>query len=114
MSTKENERIGHSVAGIASFVIGLVVLAAMLIGTRWAWVEVFDRGASAAFPGILVLFPMVHVPGVFFSLVGIGVGIAGVRDKTKKRIFAVLGIALNEYSALGIVAFEAWFFSAIT
>ena len=50
------------------------------------------------------LFGLFIFCGFSLSLVGVGLGIAGVLQRDRKNLFAILGLILNATIALGVAA----------
>src|SRR4030042_5688866 len=84
----------HSRMGIASFIIAmaqgfvtlvLIVLAGILASTG----PQQDNEAGFIFLGLFFLF------GLSTHLVGVVLGIAGTAQKSRKKIFSILGLILN-------------------
>ncbi len=96
----------HSGLGVASFIISMLggpgmflmlvvagVLAASVPGGK------MDESSPAA-----VGLGLVLIGGIAFALVGVGLGIAGVAQKGRKKLFAVLGLVFNSLIVLGVAA----------
>jgi hypothetical protein len=80
----------HKGLGIASFVIGLVVffLIFLLFGIAGA-LKNAGRSEFDSIVGLALFFFW------FLDAVGIALGIAGVFDRTSKKTFPILGIAIG-------------------
>ena len=95
----------HSGLGIASFVISLamafflflIVLAAAVIAT-------VTRGDMPDTSPAAVIVGLVAVLGLFGCVVGIGLGIAGMFQKNRKKVFSILGLIINGLIVLGVFA----------
>ena len=101
---QENQvRLKHSGLGIASFIIALlqgfmnlvVVLIAGVLAAAGP-----QRGNEVGFMivGLLVL------TGIFTHCVGAGLGIAGLVQKNRKKVFAILGLILNAVALLMVLS----------
>jgi hypothetical protein len=86
----------HSGLGIASFIISiflgifdffLVVIAGVVEATSPGGMD--EKSAIAVVLGLLLFL------GFGLSLVGIGLGIAGLIQKNRKKLFSVLGFIFN-------------------
>jgi hypothetical protein len=95
----------HSWLGIFSFIISLVGgLGMLLLFAIAGYVQMstpggMDEKSPAAVVVGLLLFAIAGV-----LLVGLGLGIAGLVQKEKKRVFAVLGLVFNSLVILGTLA----------
>ncbi len=82
--------------GLASFIISLVtgvLVCLTLVMMGFAESEAINGGlVSVVFIGLFAL-----------ECVGIGLGLAGLFDKTRRRIFAVLGLAVAFITIMGFV-----------
>jgi len=97
-------RVLHSVLGISSFVIAIVdffgwLVLVFIVASRY---QSLQSNEGVTF-GLLMLAMWLIC---FLSVVGITLGIAGVLQRTKKRIFSALGLA---GSALSLVLFVLLF-----
>jgi hypothetical protein len=100
----EPTRPPHSGLGIASFIIGLIVIVLTLLVVLLSVVVQANRAhrsTADAMLGISLLFGCV---GLLASVVGLGLGVAGVFQEDRNRTFAVVGIILNGLVILGTVA----------
>jgi hypothetical protein len=86
----------HSKVGIASFVMGLLVGLGELVLVVIAGVMetstpggMDDKDPKVAILGLLLL------GGLFLALVGAILGVVGLFEKNRKRLFAVLGLIFN-------------------
>ena len=86
----------HSGVGIASFVLSLlcgvgeVVLVVIAVAMEANTPGVFDQESpEAAVLGLLVLL------GLVLALAGVGLGVGGLLQPRRKRVFAVLGLVFN-------------------
>jgi hypothetical protein len=109
----------HSRMGIASFVISIlvvVVILALVVGAPLliSSSEGFDpqtfdpadpQSIDLSNPTIIALqvIGLGFIVGVLLSFVGLGLGIAGVIQRRRKRLFAVIGAVLNGLVVLGVV-----------
>lgn len=98
----KDETLKHSGLGIASFIIsiisGVILWGCIITSTI---VEVTTIGGMsdivAGLLGLLIIF------GGFLCVIGIGLGISGVIQKNRKKVFSILGIILNFTSILIII-----------
>lgn len=102
---KEDTGFGkHSGFGIASFIIavGVGVLDLLLFGLAFVLggivPSVVQRGST-----ILYVFGAIVMLGFVASLVGSGLGIAGLRQKNRKRVLSILGLIFNCAIVIGFV-----------
>lgn len=82
----------HKGKGIASFVIGLisVPLVMTLVGTAGVMTK-----TGTMTPELTMLIGLGIISAGFVDLIGIGLGFFGAVDRTSKKIYPVLGLALN-------------------
>lgn len=85
----------YSGLGIASFIISLVVSGYFIV------VNVLAYGVAVTTPEPIVLGSL-YFFGAVACLSGIGVGIAGVLQKNRRRVFSILGLVLNGTIFLGV------------
>ncbi len=86
----------HSGFGIASFIIS--ILAPAFLICSWLFWYVIVGGER---PTNLVF--MVVFFGAFSLLfIGVGLGIAGLSHENRRKIFAILGLAISSVSVLGL------------
>lgn len=102
--TTEQAPLKHSGWGIASFVTGiaaglllvvLVVVAGVMQASTPGGID--ESSASAIIVGLGIMGACV------LGLVAIGLGIAGLVQKRRRKLFAVLGVVLPVAELLGIV-----------
>jgi hypothetical protein len=94
----------HSPIGVVSFVlavmaglglVGLVVFATVMT-VRNSMTAVDEESTEAMAMGLVFLL------SVFGSFVGLGLGIGGLFQSDRKRLFAILGTGLNGLVLLGV------------
>ncbi len=101
----DDKRAGkHSGYGIASFVLALISIAAVLLAFMAAVIIVIiiEEPADKAAP----LFAILSIGLVLawsMSFVGAGLGIAGLLSKNRKKPFAIVGFILNLMIVAGVV-----------
>ena len=90
----------HSGIGIASFMISIVSgLFLFLLVAIAGIIEATTPGGIDEESPVEIVLGLGIILGFGLNLVGIGLGIAGVIQKNRKRTFAVLGLVFN----LGII-----------
>ncbi len=89
----------HSQRAIMSTILGIISLVSLGIVIYLTYLR---KGEALVGYGVTGLF------ATFFSLVGLGLGIATLREKTYFRLFPVLGVILN-LAVLGIIGFLLYF-----
>lgn len=95
-----NKPLKHSGPGIASFVISLTIWVADIFFLSSIFVTAFiQRGIGR---NTLLLISSIFVLNLFASTVGLILGIAGVINKQRKKIFSVLGIIFNAFIILSL------------
>jgi hypothetical protein len=92
----------HSRLGIASFIIALSVggLVFLLIPASIAATTVTQRGSSSAALPIAVGMGLAVILAYCGNLTGVGLGIAGVRQRERKKLFAIIGLCMNAAGAI--------------
>lgn len=109
----------HSRMGIASFVLAILVVVAtlalvvgaplLLSSTDALDPQSFDpanpQSIDLSNPAIIALqvIGLAFIVSVLLSFVGFGLGIAGLIQRRRKRIFAVIGAVLNGLVIAGVV-----------
>jgi hypothetical protein len=94
---KEDAGFGkHSGCGIASFVISIAagVLYVSILGLMII-LAVVDQELTQSRPAILHIFTVMVIAGLFSNIVGVLLGISGLCQKNRKRLFAILGLIFN-------------------
>jgi hypothetical protein len=86
----------HNRKGVASFVIGVIsfVSVLVLVGTAGVMTQ-----AGTMTPQVNVLMGLALISAGFVDLIGIALGVVGAADRSSKKLYPVLGLALN----IGIV-----------
>jgi hypothetical protein len=82
----------HNGKGIASFIIGVtsVVFVLALIGTAGVMTK-----AGTLTPQLNIIIGLGMISACFVDLIGIGLSISGAVDCSSKKVYPVLGLALN-------------------
>jgi hypothetical protein len=103
---QEGQRSGHSLLGISSFVLSLLSIGALVLAfIVAAALEASSPGSVSGGTGVAaILLGLVMTLMSLGALVSIGLGVAGVIQNQKKRVFAVLGIC---FSVAYLVLFTA-------
>jgi len=88
----EQALLRHRGLGIASFIIAMVVLLLIFLvfGVAGAL-----RVSGVKSPAIDVVIGLAAIALWLANLVGIGLGIAGLIDKTSKKTFPILGLVIG-------------------
>jgi hypothetical protein len=94
----------HSGLGIASFIIGLVVVVIVLLMFLLIGVLASSRANRNTAETMGVMTGLFVCGGALASLVGLGLGLAGVFQEDRNRTFAVIGLILNGLIILGTAA----------
>ena len=93
----------HSQRAIMSTILGIISTASLGIVVYLTYLRKGDATVGYGVTGLLA---------TIFSLVGLGLGIATVRNKTYYRLFPWLGVILN-LIALGSISFLLYFGSGM-
>lgn len=99
----------HSGFGIASFAV-FVLAVLVLCGTLLAAILVIGRGSITESKNILA-GGLVIIGGLcllFGTLIGVGLGLAGIFQMEHKKGFAIAGLLVNGATLLGIIALGAF------
>jgi hypothetical protein len=92
----------HSGPGVASFIIALAAGIAVGLSILVAGiVEASRPGALGPGSSGEVMIGAVVCLGLLIALVGLGLGIAGVCQSNRKKVFAVIGLIFNGLILLG-------------
>ena len=96
--------LGHSGFGIASFILVFVFWAGDL--ALFVTAGVMDvsspDGLDENSPAVCV-FGLLFIFSVFGTLIGLGLGIGGLAQKDRLKIFAILGVIFHALTFLGLV-----------
>ena len=95
----------HSGLGIASFVVGILAGLALFIALGVVAVmynqspeRMDEKSPTAILAGLLIIgLCLVH-------LLGVGLGIGGLVQKDRRKVFSALGVAVNGVALLGTIA----------
>jgi hypothetical protein len=95
----------HSGLGIASFVISLAAGALMLgLFVLAGFVHIASQGALGAHRGTVAVIGLGVISMLLVHTVGAGLGIGGICQKDRKKLFAVLGLCFNGFVLAGTIA----------
>lgn len=102
---RNNKTLKHSGFGIASFITCLAVSLVLffltyVLATVDAGAPVWDMDKQ---PSVRIIAEMGIIGCLFFYLVGVAFGIAGIVQKNRYKILPILGIALNGVMFLATV-----------
>lgn len=94
----------HSGFGIASFAIAIAaaLLEFVLVATAGV-LEASTKGGIDENSPLAILLGLAVIGGLLVALVGIGLGIAGLCQSRRKRVFAVLGMIMNPVVLFGVL-----------
>ncbi len=105
LHNQSNVKLKHSGIGIASFVISIIVGVLIVILVMFAAVMeattpggIDDESAEAVIVGLLI------ITLILADLVAMGLGIAGLVQKNRKKVFATLGTIFSSVAVVGTVA----------
>lgn len=101
-------RVRHSGLGIASFVISCVCAVLILVLLIVAGVmEMSTPGGVSEESPVVIIVGLLLIFFVFLALVGLGLGIAGLCQSERKKVFAVLGTVFGLATVGGTAAIVA-------
>ena len=83
----------HSELAIMATILGVISLAALIVVVFQSYLSAGDVAVNFGFTGLLA---------TLFSMVGLSLGMATVREKDYYRLFPVLGILLNLVALGGV------------
>ena len=94
----------HSGLGVASFVISVItaVLAFLLIVGAGV-LEVTTPGGVDEESAVAIVVGLLIIGCMVIDLVALGLGIAGLVQRDRKKVFAVLGTVFSAATILGII-----------
>ncbi len=96
MTYTEEQPSKHSGIGITSFVISIVVgCAEIILVTVAGFMEAGTPGGMDEESPQAIMLGLGIIGGLLLCLVGIGLGIAGVVPKDRRKLFAILGLVFN-------------------
>lgn len=88
-------QLRHSGFGIASFVVAMAVfLMIVLVGGILAYYELFRGGfpeTASVFGSLRIILILVNL----YLILGLALGIVGLLQSNRKRLFAVIGAIIN-------------------
>ncbi|MBN3040902.1 MAG: hypothetical protein JW867_07220 [Candidatus Omnitrophica bacterium] len=94
----------HSSFGIASFIISLIVgIGDFILIVFAGYFEMNTPGGMSEDSLEAMLIGLFLIAGFGLCLVGGGLGIAGLFQKNRKKIFAVLGVIFNLIIFVGVL-----------
>lgn len=95
----------HSGLGISAFVLSVVAGLVLCITTFIAgYMQATTPGGVDQRAAATVLTGLVMMTGMFMALVAGGLGVVGMFQKTRRRLFAVLGTVFSAAQLLLLVA----------
>ena len=112
---------GHSRLGISSFVLGVLAVVALILlvvvtpflfssaleGVDPQSLDPQDLNGDSPVVVIAGLVGLGFLVSILLNLVGLGLGIAGLVQRRRRRLFAAIGTALNGLVVLGVIALFA-------
>ena len=82
----------HRALGISSFIVSLLMAAVYFLDMAFAG---YAHATGTVAPGVTAVVGILLFFSWFLGLVSIGLGIAGLRDKTARRGFAIAGMGIS-------------------
>jgi len=100
----ESPTLSHSGLGIASLILSILVGVTEFVMVVAATImdSASDGGMDEESIGAILVGLMI-LGGCFMALVGLALGIAGLVQKDRKKIFPALGTAFNAVVLLGVL-----------
>lgn len=99
----QEKRKKHSAYGIACFIISIVAIL-MIFGVLLVSQIINPIEAGLSEDSFYVVIGLIAILGGFLSLIGLGLGIYGVVQKNRKRVFSVLGVIFNVLVVIFVLA----------
>lgn len=94
----------HSGMGIASFVTSIVIgLSIMMCYFFIAFKTVASGGSIDSHSSFAIVTGLIILGLIMFDMIALGLGIAGVIQKDRKKIYAILGIIISAAMILSVV-----------
>jgi hypothetical protein len=94
----------HSGLGIASFIIAIIAGVTLFFSFAVAgFLQVSRPGGLDEKSGLAMLVGLFIIAVCMVHLVGLGLGIAGVFQAGRRKVFSVLGLVLNAGAILGTI-----------
>jgi hypothetical protein len=93
----EDTRAGkHSGYGMASFITALILIASLFLSFTAALIIAILLDGDAEKDGLsFVIFAIVSIFALLAAFIGAGLGILGLLNKKRKKVFAIIGLILN-------------------
>jgi len=82
----------HGALGISSFVVSLLMLTVFFLDMAFSG---YAHGSGTATPAVNAMIGIILFFSWILGLIAIGLGIAGLRDKTAKRGFPITGMVIS-------------------
>ena len=109
MHPGENSQEKHSRLGVASFIIALLTIA-MYCGELLCDISnsQFLAAGHRGLTETVVLLVFLGCSGILINLIGIGLGIGGLAQKGRKKLFAAWGLILNLAAPVALICANLW------
>ena len=92
---------GHSRAGIASFILGLLAILTIVI----ILYSIFGQSSWISEGNNLVDILLLFFVAFCLMVLGTGLGIKSIADKSSKKVFGVLGFVMSFMSLLAVLVY---------
>ena len=103
MNTQVEQK--HSGIGIASFILSLLIGVLLFMVVMFAgYMEVTTPGGISEESVSAIMLGLVIIGLLLLELVAFGLGIGGLFQKDRKKLFAILGTIFSGLAILGVVA----------
>lgn len=100
----ESDAIKHSGFGVASFIISVAIGIFDFVVIAFAGlVEASEPGGMDEESVVAILIGLFILGGMAANMAGAGLGIAGLVQRDRKKVFAVLGLAFNAAIVFGVI-----------
>jgi hypothetical protein len=101
----------HSPIGIASLAVGAVSLIAVCVVFGLSLAS--QDTTSANYETMTTAVGIIAICAIVMSLVGVGLGIAGIVQKAQSKVFAILGLCLSALVLIGLCGIMLIGFAAL-
>ena len=102
----------HSGVGIASFVIGIVSVLGVCVTFGLSFYA--QSASSQTSSSMTSTVGFLGICSMVISLVGVGLGIAGVVQKVQSKVFPIIGLVLSALVLLGMCGIMLLGFSVLS
>ncbi|WP_105619956.1 DUF6142 family protein [Vallitalea okinawensis] len=92
---EEVKELKHSGPGIASFIISLVCIILLVVLFGVALISESGELALDEEEAMYLVLGLVGIIDGILNIIGVGLGIFGIVQKNRKRVFPIIGLIIN-------------------